>query len=80
MNATKALQLQVDNLCRQLHQFQVENEKLRTEVQKDRDNEIEQLWEKVGELQQSLHEELAVIIYSTNHVLIMMNWNLNTMG
>ena len=32
MSATEELQLQVDNLRHQLHQLQVENEKLRVEV------------------------------------------------
>ena len=59
MSTTKALQLQVDNLRHQLHQLQVENEKLRVEVstgQGEGTDEVEQLREEVIELQQSLHE------------------------
>ena len=59
MSATEALQLQVDNLRHQLHQLQVENEKLRVEVstgQGEGTAEVEQLREEVIELRQSLHE------------------------
>jgi len=53
MSTTKALQLQIDNLHHQLHQLQVENEKLRTEVSKDQEEgttEAEQLREEISEL------------------------------
>ena len=59
MSANEALQLQVDNLRHQLHQLQVENEKLRMEVstsQGDDTAEIGQLREEISELRQLLHE------------------------
>ena len=59
MSATEALQLQVDNLRHQLHQLQVENEKLRSEVSKgqgDDTADIEQLRGEASELRQLLHD------------------------
>ena len=59
MSATETLKLQVDNLHQELHQLQVENEKLRVEVSTDQGEdtaEIEQLRQEVGELHHSLHE------------------------
>ena len=53
MGATEALQLQVDNLHHQLHQLQVENEKLRVEVSTGKGEgtaEVEQLREEVIKL------------------------------
>ena len=56
MNATKALQLQLDNLHHQVHQLQVENEKLKSEVSNGQGDKIEQLQAEAGELRQSLHD------------------------
>lgn len=58
MSATEALQLQVDNLRHQLHQLEVDNEKLRREVPGCSNNtpEVERLKEEVSELRQALHE------------------------
>jgi len=50
MSATEALQLQVDNLRRQVHRLQVENEKLKSEVSNGQGDEIEQLQEETSEL------------------------------
>ena len=56
MSATKALQLQLDNLRHQVHQLQVKNEKLKSEVSNGQGDEIEQLQVEAGELRQSLHD------------------------
>ena len=57
MRASKALQLHVDNLRRQVHQLQVENERLKSKVSNRQGDEIEQLriQEESSELRQSLH-------------------------
>ena len=56
MSATEALQLQLDNLRHQVHQLQVENKKLKSEVSNRQGDEIEQLQAETGELRQSLHD------------------------
>ena len=56
MSVTEVLQLQLDNLHHLVHQLQVENEKLKSEVSNGQGNEIEQLQVEAGELRQSLHD------------------------
>ena len=55
MCATEALQFQLDNLRHQVHQLQVEIEKLKSVVSNGQGDEIEQLQAEAGELRQSLH-------------------------
>ena len=60
---------QVDNLRRQVHQLQVENEKLKSEVSNGQGDEIEQLQEKTSELRQSLHDAQEREVSSHNELL-----------
>ena len=63
MSTTEALLLQVDNLCHELHQLQVENAKLKSDMvpplEVDRDEgstEADRLRSEVYGLRQELHE------------------------
>ena len=73
MSTTEALQLQIDNLHHQVHQLQIENEKLKSEVLNGQGDEIGQLQVETSELQQSLHDapEREVSINELLHKVVL---------
>ena len=74
MNTTEALHTQLDDMCCELHELQVENKRLQTQ---GKGEALEQLQEEVAELWQQLHvpqeTRQALIRIPGNHVRKLMN-------